>query len=232
VRERIVQAWSGGKDSCLTLYELQQGDEYEVVALLTTVTQGYDRISMHGVRRALLEEQSAALGLPLRIVSLPEKASNEQYEMLWRRELADLRRDGIGAVAFGDLFLEDVRRYREENLAKVGMRGVFPLWQRDTTALAREFVRAGFRAVTVCVDPAKLDPSFVGQHIDRDFLGRLPAHVDPCGENGEFHSFVFDGPLFARPVLFTVGKVVERDGFWFGELVPAIPCAASVSEPD
>lgn len=231
MKEKILQAWSGGKDSCLALYELQQRGEYDVAALLTTVTQGYDRIGMHGVQRALLEQQGAALGLPLRIVSLPENATNEQYEELWRRELAHFRQQGLRAVAFGDLFLEDVRKYREENLAKVGMRGVFPLWHRDTAALAREFVRLGFRAVTVCVDPARLDPSFVGQSIDQDFLRRLPADVDPCGENGEFHSFVFDGPLFARPVAFTRGEAVERNGFWFCDLVPATSESVSVGEP-
>lgn len=226
MKERITLAWSGGKDSCLTLHELRREGRLEVASLLTTVTEGYDRISMHGVRRVLLEEQAAALGLPLRIVSLPRDASNEQYEAVWNAELADLRRHGVETVAFGDLFLEDVRQYRERNLARVGMRGAFPLWHKDTTDLARTFIRLGFKALTVCVDPARLDPSFVGQPFDEEFLRRLPTDADPCGENGEFHSFVFDGPLFAQPVGATPGAIVERSGFWFCDLLPVTGASA------
>ncbi len=219
-REKILLSWSGGKDSAMTLYEIQQDRRYEIVALLTTVTEGYDRISMHGVRRALLERQAESLGVGLETVYIPPRSTNEIYESRMAEALGKYQREGIQAVAFGDLFLEDIRRYREENLAKRGMRGVFPIWKRDTTELARTFIRLGFKALTICVDPRVLDPSFAGQMINEDFLRRLPPHVDPCGENGEFHSFVFGGPLFREEVRFTVGETVTRDSFCFCDLLP------------
>jgi uncharacterized protein (TIGR00290 family) len=214
----LALSWSGGKDSVLALRALR--DEYgvEPQALVTTVTSSYDRISMHGVRRSLLRRQAGALGLPLVEVTIPPGCTNAVYERRWRDAFASSRLDGAEEVAFGDLFLEDVRRYREDLLARAGKRGVFPLWGRDTAALAREFVASGFRAVLVCVDPKQLDGSFAGREYDEALLADLPAAVDPCGERGEFHTFVYAGPGFSSPIGCRVGDVVERDGFVFCDL--------------
>jgi uncharacterized protein (TIGR00290 family) len=211
-------SWSGGKDSALALRALR--DEYgvEPQALVTTVTSRYGRISMHGVRRSLLRRQAGALGLPLVEVTIPPGCTNTVYERRWTDAFASSRLEGAEEVAFGDLFLEDVRRYREGLLARAGKRGVFPLWGRDTAALAREFVASGFRAVLVCVDPKQLDGSFAGREFDEDLLADLPAAVDPCGERGEFHTFVYAGPGFHSPIGCRVGDVVERDGFVFCDL--------------
>lgn len=217
----VLFCWSGGKDSCMALHQLRRDPLREVVALLTTVTEGYDRISMHGVRRILLERQAAALGLPLEIVTIPPQCVNAEYESRMEAMLLTWKNRGVTEVAFGDIFLEDLREYREKNLARVGMKALFPVWKRPTRELAREFITLGFRTVTVCVDPKILDGSFVGRNIDADFLAALPAAVDPCGENGEFHSFVYDGPGFSAPVEFTVGEKVLRDGFYFCDLLPA-----------
>jgi diphthamide synthase (EF-2-diphthine--ammonia ligase) len=192
-----------------------------VRALLTTVTEEYERISMHGVRRTLLRRQAAALGIPLVEVRIPPLCSNEAYEGRMARALASPPLDTLEVVAFGDLFLTDVRAYREEHLAAAGRRAVFPLWGADTAALARDFVAAGFGACIVCLDPRRLPRSAAGRAYDGAFLDGLPPGVDPCGENGEFHTFVHDGPPFARPVGCTTGAVVERDGFVFCDLVPA-----------
>lgn len=216
----VLMSWSGGKDSCLALWELRRDPGLRVETLLTTVTRDYDRISMHGVRSELLQRQAASLGLPLHTVFIPKGASNADYEAEWGKALSHHRNRGIDQVAFGDLFLEDIRAYRERLLAAHGLRGLYPVWGRDTRRLIREFLRLGFRTVVVCVDPAKLDPRFVGRVIDERFLEELPAGVDPCGENGEFHTFVFDGPLFAEPVAFSFGETVHRDGFWFCDLLP------------
>ena len=215
----VLLCWSGGKDSARCLAELL-AVRADVVGLLTTVTTPYDRISMHGVRRVLLERQARALGRELATVELPVPCSNEIYEERMAEALAPWIERGVEEVAFGDIFLEDLKRYREERLAPVGLRARFPIWGRDTGELAREFVDAGFRAVVTCVDPKVLDGSFAGRLIDRAFLADLPEGVDPCGENGEFHSFVVDGPIFAEPVACEVGEVVERDGFVFCDLVP------------
>jgi len=217
----VLVSWSGGKDSCLALYELQKGGRHQIAALLTTVTEGYDRISMHGVRRALLERQAESLGLPLQKIYISQKASNVEYESKMEAALAEHKSNGIEQVAFGDIFLEDLRAYREKNLARMGMQGLFPIWKRDSRELAETFVQSGFRAVVVCVDPRALDPSFAGKQIDEEFLRQLPAAVDPCGENGEFHSFAFAGPIFRDEIRFTVGEVVSRDGFYFCDLLPA-----------
>jgi uncharacterized protein (TIGR00290 family) len=213
-------SWSGGKDSCLALYELQRARDYQVVALLTTVTRDYDRISMHGVRRVLLERQAASLGIPLHEVFITKDATNQEYEARMEEAFAVYRERGIDSVVFGDLFLEEVRAYREQFLALHDMRGVYPVWMRDTTEFIREFVNLGFKAVVTCVDGKVLDPSFAGMLIDEDFLSKLPAGVDPCGENGEFHTFVYDGPVFKEAVRFSVGEKVERDSFWFCDLLP------------
>jgi uncharacterized protein (TIGR00290 family) len=217
----VLFCWSGGKDSCMALHELRRDPLREVVALLTTVTEGYDRISMHGVRRILLERQAAALGLPLEIVTIPPQCVNAEYESRMEAMLLTWKNRGVTEVAFGDIFLQDLREYREKNLARAEMKALFPVWLRPTRELAREFITLGFRAVTVCVDPKILDESFVGREIDAEFLDTLPAAADPCGENGEFHSFVYDGPGFSAPVHFTLGEKVLRDGFYFCDLLPS-----------
>ena len=216
----MLVSWSGGKDSCLALHEIQQAQNYQVTALLTTVTRDYDRISMHGVRRVLLERQAEALGLPLHEVYISKGATNEEYEARMKEALLTYRAQGVQTIAFGDLFLADIKKYREQFLAPLKMRGLFPIWQRDTTELIRTFIDSGFKAVVTCVDPKALDPSFAGKVIDDDFLRRLPPEVDPCGENGEFHTFVFDGPNFRGEVKFSIGEVVTRDGFCFCDLLP------------
>lgn len=218
----VLVAWSGGKDSALALHEVLAGGAHGVAALLTTVTEDYDRVSMHGVRRVLLERQAAALGLPLEQVLIPKDASNGVYETNMAHALAAYRRAGVQAVVFGDIFLEDLRTYREEKLAPVGMRGIFPLWKRRTSELARSFISLGFKAVTTCVDTTMLGAEFVGRIIDERFLADLPASVDPCGEHGEYHSFVFDGPIFKEAVRFRVGEKVLRDERWYYcDLAPA-----------
>lgn len=204
----------------MALHELRRDARYEIAGLLTTVTETYDRISMHGVRRELLERQAVALGLPLEIVWIPPACANTEYEARMEAALLRWKARGIRHVAFGDIFLQDLREYRERNLARVGMEAIFPIWLRPTDKLMREFIGLGFRAVTVCVDPEKLDESFVGREIDEEFVNDLPADVDPCGENGEFHSFVYDGPRFAQPVEITRGEIVQREGFWFCDLMP------------
>ena len=214
-------SWSGGKDSALALYEIQKAPSHHVAALLTTITEDYDRISMHGVRRALLEQQAEALGLPLRKVFIPKDSTNAIYEARMRALLEEGLREGIDTVAFGDIFLEDLKLYREKNLAQLGMKGLFPIWKRDSAELARTFIALGFKAVLVCVDAAILDPSFAGRPYDQELLRDLPPHVDPCGENGEFHSFAFDGPIFKHKIDHTVGEVVRRDHYCFCDLVPA-----------
>ena len=221
MQEPILFSWSGGKDSAMALHEFACGGAFRIASLLTTVSEAYDRISMHGVRRVLLERQAAALGLPLHVIPLAQCCTNEEYESKMAAALAHFRKDGIRRVAFGDIFLADLRAYRECNLERVGMSALFPIWQRDTRELAVTFLELGFLAIVVCVDSKKLDASFAGRLFDTAFLSELPATVDPCGENGEFHTFVFDGPLFHQPVPITAGEVVTRDGFVFCDLMPA-----------
>ncbi len=206
-------AWSGGKDSALALREIQCDPRYRVAALVTTVTTEYDRISMHGVRRTLLRRQAESLGLPLEEVPISPGASNEEYEAAMRATLERLRGriTGLHTVVFGDLFLADIRSYRERLLAQIGMNGLFPLWLRDTQALAQEFVRLGYRAVLVCVDTLQLPRQFAGREFDASLLRDLPPAADPCGEHGEFHSFVYAGPGLRRPVAHARGAVVLRD---------------------
>ena len=219
--EPVLLSWSGGKDSCLALYRTQQQGTYRVAALLTVLTQGYERISHHGVRTALLERQAASLGLPLEPVYLSENSSNQEYEAKMAEVLSRHQELGVKSVVFGDIFLEDLRQYREDKLAQVGMQGVFPLWREDTSMLARQFLTLGFKAVVCCIDPKKLDPSFAGRQIDTSFLADLPSEVDPCGENGEFHSFVFDGPMFKQRIEHRLGELVQRPtGNYFRDLLP------------
>ncbi len=218
-RDPILFCWSGGKDSAMALRALLHDRRYRVAALLTTVTEGYERISMHGVRRELLAAQASSLGLPLDEVCIPPQCINPVYEARMEAALRRHLAAGVRRVGFGDIFLEDLRAYRERNLARVEMEAVFPIWKRDTRELFREFLAAGFRAVVVCVDSKALDASFAGRFLDESFLRDLPPGADPCGENGEFHTFVFDGPIFREPVRFTVGPAVERDGFFFTDLI-------------
>jgi len=218
--EPILFCWSGGKDSALALHTLLRQNNVHIAALLTTVTEGYDRISMHGVRRELLLQQAEYLRLPLHEVFIPPKCGNPLYEARMEEALLFFFDQGIRRVAFGDIFLEDLRLYREKNLARVAMHALFPIWKRNTRDLVREFHTEGFRAVAVCIDSKVLDPSFAGRELDASFFDDLPAGVDPCGENGEFHTFVFDGPIFSRPVDFNLGEVVQRDSFIFRDLLP------------
>ena len=221
ITESVLMSWSSGKDSAMALYELGKADRCEVLALLTTVTEGYERISMHGVREALLDGQAAALGVELCKVRIPQNSSMAEYETRMREALEGYLARGVSSVAFGDIFLEDLRKDREEKLALIGMTASFPIWRRDTAELARAFVDAGFRAVITCVDTRTLDGEFAGRAYDRQLLRDLPDGVDPCGENGEFHSFVHDGPIFRRPVAHRIGRVVLRDDrFCFCDLLP------------
>lgn len=220
VPEEILFCWSGGKDSAMALHALREANACRITALLTTITGEYDRISMHGVRRVLLERQAESIGLPLHPVLIPPQCINATYEQRMREALEEHFARGVRTVAFGDIFLEDLRAYREKNLERVAMRAIFPIWKRSTRKLAREFVRQGFRAIAVCVDPRVLDASFAGRELDASFFADLPPGVDACGENGEFHTFVFDGPIFKQPVACRAGEKVMRDGFYFCDLLP------------
>jgi uncharacterized protein (TIGR00290 family) len=220
--EPIILSWSGGKDSALALAALQDDPAFHVVALLTTVTTGYDRISVHGVRRALLAAQERAIGLPVHEIVIEPQSSNAAYDAAVEHALGDVRRryPDVRRIAYGDLFLEDVRRYREERLAPLGFEGCFPLWGRPTAALAREFIERGFEARLVCVDTTQLEAAFAGRAFDAALLDEMPPSVDPCGERGEFHTFVSAGPGFAEQVEYEVGEIVLRDGrFAFCDLV-------------
>ena len=225
-------SWSGGKDSSLALAALRASDEFEPVALLTSVTREYDRISIHGVRRELLLAQSESLELPLFEIGLQPGGSNDEYERAFAAGVEELQRalPGVRHMAFGDLFLEDVRAYRERLIASLGMTGVMPLWGADTRALAQRFVREGYGAHLVCVDTTQLDATFCGRAFDQSMLAALPPSVDPCGENGEFHTFVSSGPIFATPVALEVGEIVLRDErFAYCDLLPASRAAARPS---
>ncbi len=221
MKEKVVFSWSGGKDSALALYELQKNKNYEIVALLTTITRDYDRISMHGVRTILLEMQAESLELPLEKVLITKDTTDEQYEHKMRQVLAKYLAIGVSSVVFGDISLEDLREYRENNLSKIGMKGIFPIWKMNTAVLANEFIQSSFKAVITCIDSNFLDKMFIGRTFDEQFLSRLPSTVDPCGENGEFHSFVYDGSIFRQKILHTTGKVVLRENrFYYCDLLP------------
>lgn len=217
-RPRAVVSWSSGKDSALALYETIRTGTLDVVGLLTTITEPFDRVSMHGVRREILEEQACAAGLPLYPVLIPSPCPNEVYERQMAQVVERLRADGVSKMVFGDLYLQDIRTYREEKLAGTGIEPLFPLWGRPTRALAEEMVSLGIEATLVAVDPRKLDGSFAGRRFDSRLLRDLPPGVDPCGENGEFHTCVTAGPMLRWPLPVVAGPVVERDGFFFADL--------------
>ena len=224
--------WSSGKDAAMALYELQQDENYQIDLLLTSINAHHDRVSMHGLRRELLLKQIEAVGLPSTTIELPEEPSMETYNTLMQKTVQKLQSDGYTHSGFGDIFLEDLRTYREEQLKPYGISCSFPLWKKDTKALINEFVDLGFRAIVICIKSELLDKSFVGREIDQTFIDDLPDNVDPCGENGEFHTFCFDGPIFSHPVQFSVGEKIYREytspsgskdksmGFWFCDLIP------------
>jgi len=222
LREKVIVSWSGGKDSALALYEVLETGNYEVLELLTTVTKDYDRVSIHGVRRVLLEQQARSLGFELEKMIISKGASDEDYEREMLKVLTRHQTNGVFSVVFGDIFLEDVKKYRERMLSKIGMRGVFLLWKRDTRQLARTFIDLGFKAVITMVDSNFLGKDFAGRTFDAQFLSDLPSNVDPCGENGEFHTFVYDGPMFHEKILFTKGEIVLRENrFYYCDLIPS-----------
>ncbi len=222
MKAKVILSWSGGKDSAMALYTLLRSSRYEVVSLLTTVSKQYERISHHGVRVELLEQQAAVLGIRLHKVYLRQaNCSIEDYEAVMKKVMLEYKEKNVLTVAFGDVFLQDLREYRERNLAKIGMKGIFPIWRRDTTELVQTFIGLGFKAYLTCVDSQKLGEKFAGQPIDADLIRGLPDGVDPCGENGEFHSYVYDGPIFQQPVGVSVGDVVLRDVRYFADLIPA-----------
>lgn len=217
---RTLLSWSSGKDSAWALHLLRRDASVEVVGLFTTVNAAHRRVAMHAVRLELLHQQAAAAGLPLTVLEIPYPCSNDAYAVVMQGFVDAARADGVACMAFGDLFLEDVRRYREEALAASGIEALFPLWQLPTRELLADMLAAGVRAHITCVDPSRLPQAFAGRELSSGLLDELPAGIDPCGENGEFHTFVSDGPMFARPVPVISGEVVERDGFVFADLLP------------
>ncbi len=220
-KEKVVMSWSGGKDSSLALHEILQNDRYEVVSLLTTVSEGYERISHHGVRRELLEQQAEAIGIPLHEIYLPHlNCTNEVSEAIMRKAMLEYIEQDVNKVVFGDIFLEDLREYREKKLTIVGMQAIFPIWKRDTLELVNEFISVGFKGTICCITTKSLRKKFCGRDINEEFLKDLPDSVDPCGENGEFHSFVYDGPIFQNPVKIKTGETVLRDVRYFTDLLP------------
>ena len=243
-KEKVVFCWSGGKDSALALHRLQQCAEYEIVSLLTTCNEHFQRVSMHGVRLELLERQAEALGLPLEKMFVSQRSSNEEYLTKFESISKSHKARGVTAYVYGDIFLEDLKRWRDENLSRMGLRGLYPIWKVDSHELIREFISLGFGSVVCCVNDAYLSEDALGRNIDAEFIRSLPASVDPCGENGEFHSFAFAGPIFKNRINFRVGEHIYRPieqthpgastaagsavndapqarGFWFCELLPA-----------
>ena len=210
LKKKALFNWSSGKDSALTLYKIQQENEYEIVTLLTSVNAQFQRISMHGVRIELLEKQAASIGLPLTKMMLPEMPTMEIYDEVMKNTLLAFQEKGVFYSIFGDIFLEDLRKYREDKLALANFKGVFPLWKKDTKELIREFLDLGFKTIIVCVNEKYLGKEFVGRIIDANFINDLPDNVDPCGENGEFHTFTFDGPIFSKPIAFETGEIVYK----------------------
>jgi uncharacterized protein (TIGR00290 family) len=215
---KAILSWSSGKDSAMALHRVLKNKEFEIVCLLTTITDRFHRIPMHGVIDDLLDAQAKSLGYPIEKVMIPYPCTNQVYEEKMANALSVWKSKGATHVIFGDLFLEDIRKYREEKLSQINMTPAFPLWLENTATLAREILSVGFHAVITCVDTKKLKPAFVGRHFDESFLKSLPANVDPCGENGEFHTFVYDGPIFKKPIPVEIGETVMRDGFQFADV--------------
>ncbi|KIX22888.1 ATP-binding domain-containing protein [Flavobacterium sp. 316] len=210
MKKKALFNWSSGKDSALALYKILQQNEYEILTLLTSVNKQFQRISMHGIRVELLEKQAESIGLPLTKMIIPEMPTMEIYDEIMKNTLSEFQKEGITHSIFGDIFLEDLRKYREDKLASVNFKGVFPLWKQNTTTLLQEFLSLGFKTIVVCVNEKYLDKSFVGRIIDENFIKDLPENVDVCGENGEFHTFTFDGPIFSKPIPFEIGEIVYR----------------------
>lgn len=245
-KRKAIFNWSGGKDSCLALYHILQKNEFDISALMTTVNAKHDRISMHGVRKELLFAQGEAIGIPIKPIYLPEMPSMLEYDKTMGEVLSELHNDGITHSIFGDIFLEDLKKYREDRLKEVGLKGHFPLWKRDTKELVHEFIDLGFKTVVVCAKSELLSEDFVGRVIDHDFLKDLPNNVDPCGENGEFHTYVFDSPIFNKPIKYELGETVFKEykapksiddtchtpkpdfkpsGFYFKDIIPVAEVA-------
>lgn len=244
VPKKALFNWSSGKDSALALYKILRNPDFTIECLLTSVNKQYQRISMHGVRVALLEAQAKSIGLPLKIMQIPEMPTMEVYENVMSETLQEFKKQGITHSVFGDIFLEDLRKYRKDKLAQIGFEGIFPLWKIPTPDLIEEFISLGFKTIVVCVNERYLNKSFVGRIINQDFINDLPENVDVCGENGEFHTFTFDGPLFSNPINFEIGELVYRKyekpknekssdtacdtntsdafdyGFWYCDLIP------------
>ncbi|MCL8535779.1 diphthine--ammonia ligase [Chryseobacterium gallinarum] len=234
MKPKALFNWSSGKDSALALFKILQEDQYDVSTLLTSINKEFQRISMHGVHVSLLEQQAASIGIPLVKMELPKEPSMEEYQEIMKDTISGIQSQGITHSIFGDIFLEDLRQYRENQLQSIGMKAVFPLWKQNTPDLIHEFLDLGFKTIVTCVNGTYLDKSFAGRIIDQNFIKDLPGNVDPCGENGEFHTFTFDGPIFKNPVPFEIGETVkktyprpktdpeEKDGeytFWFCDLI-------------
>ncbi len=222
MRPKAFVSWSSGKDSAFALHEARHRGEVDVVGLLTTVNEVHHRVAMHGTRESLLDHQIEAIGLPCLKIPLPSPCPNEIYEARMTEACAHIAAQGVRHIVFGDLFLEDIRAYRETRLKAVGMEAVFPLWKRDTQVLAREMIDSGLVAHLVCVDPRRLDRKFAGRRFDAALLAEFPPTVDPCGENGEFHTAVTAGPMFSEPITVQPGEVIERDGFVFADVIPSV----------
>ena len=214
-------SWSTGKDSAYALAELMKSNDYEVTGLFTTVTEEFNRVAMHSTREALLEAQSHRLDIALRKVKIPHPCTNDIYEAKMRQLIDSAKKVGVECIAFGDLYLEDIRAYRERQFENTGIEPVFPLWGLSTKKLAEDIIQSGFKAILTCVDPKQLDGDFSGRKFDKKFLDSLPDKVDPCGENGEFHTFVYDGPIFSSAIPINTGEKLEREGFIFCDILPA-----------
>jgi uncharacterized protein (TIGR00290 family) len=221
MKKKVLLSWSSGKDSAWALHVLRRSGEYEIAGLLTTFNSAFNRVAMHSTRRELVEMQANAAGLPLIAAPLPWPCSNADYETAMKKVCDNALASQVSGIAFGDLFLQDVRAYRERQLEGTGLEPLFPIWEIPTDKIAQQMIDSGLRAKLVCVDPKQLSPDFVGRDFDRQFLDDLPAGVDPCGEKGEFHSFVYDGPMFSQPIPICAGNKVERDGFWFCDVLPS-----------
>lgn len=218
-KKQLIVSWSGGKDSTAALYHILQHGEYEIISLITTITDVYNRISIHGVRKELLIKQADSLGIDLKEIYIPKHSTNKQYESGLKSTLLYFRQNGINEVLFGDIFLEDVKKYRDKFLDRLSMHGNYPLWLRDSNVLADDFIRSGFKAVTTCVDSTQLGIEFAGREYNSEFLSNLPSRCDPCGEYGEFHTFVYDGPIFQNKIEFDVGNTIMRDSrFYYTDL--------------